>query len=137
MRPLSSSTSPRTAVLCALLAAAVPATSHAQFGRLRDVAKAAARGAVERGAEQRGGEAVARQVGGGDEARPANVAFTEGVLEITEARLDQLVRGLARGGHACGVPRLDRRPRARPSAPTRRVGRRGSARTPTGHAARP
>jgi hypothetical protein len=103
-------------MLCALLAAAVavPATSHAQFGRLRDAATAAARGAVERGAEQRAGEAVARKVGGGDEARPANVAFTEGVLEITEARLDQLVRGL--DAESAARPAIEQRHAARVAA---------------------
>ncbi len=110
MSPLTALAPSRVAVLCAALAiAAAPATARCQFGRLRDAARAATRGAVERGAEQRAGDAAARQAKGGDgaEARPATVAFTPDVLEITDARLAQLLRGL--DAEAAARPAAERR----------------------------
>jgi hypothetical protein len=105
MRPPSTSVPPRAAALCALvvLAAVAPATARAQFGRLGDVARAAARGAAGRGTAAAGAE-----------ARPARVAFSDSVVESTAARLDQLARGL--DAEAAARPAAEREQAARVAA---------------------
>jgi hypothetical protein len=112
MRPLASRLSLHAAAVCAAaLVAAAPRRADAQFGRLRDAAGAATRAAAERGGERAAGDAAARQGGG---ARASAVAFTDEVLEITDARLDQLVRGL--DAERAARPAAERRQAARVAA---------------------
>jgi hypothetical protein len=82
---------------------ALPAAAHAQFGKLRDIGRAA----VER---QAAGIAQGRGAEAQGEARARTVAFDEEVVEITEARLDALVRGL--DAEVAARPRVEREQRA-------------------------
>jgi hypothetical protein len=78
--------------LCAVALAVTPVAAHAQFGKLRDLGKAAAGQVAGKKVE----EGVASRAAAADptaEARPRNVTFTEDVIEITAARLEQLARG--------------------------------------------
>jgi hypothetical protein len=127
-------TAARTAALCALAAlpAFAPARADAQFGRLRDLGRAAARGVTDQlgdKAGDRAGQAAGEKAGGraadraagaaagaprgrhaADEARPRAVKFSDEVVEITDARMAQLVRGLE--AEAAARPGAERRYRA-------------------------
>ena len=100
MRPIPRPVRPRLPI--ALVGALVAATfaarpAEAQFGRLKELGKAAARGAVDKKTEQaveaRGEQAAeeARFAGGGGGGAPT---FTDDVLEITEGRVTALLRGM-------------------------------------------
>lgn len=90
-------TSRAAALLCAAALVAAPSAAHAQFGKLKDLGKKAAGSVVERKVEDEASKKAAGAVSAADAgaaARPRAVAFTEDVLEITEARLAQLSRGV-------------------------------------------
>jgi hypothetical protein len=94
------------ACLCVAAATALAARpADAQWGKIKDLGKAAAKGAVEGAVGDQakkavGGDAAAAdaaQKAAGAEAAPMrarNVAFTDDVIEITEQRIAQLLRGL-------------------------------------------
>jgi hypothetical protein len=79
------------ALACATLAlAARPA--DAQLRKLKDLGKAAVKGAVEGPAE--GAAKKAAGAGeGGSPAKPGTVQFTANLLEITDARIAQFIKG--------------------------------------------
>jgi hypothetical protein len=81
------------ALAWAATAALVPQSAHAQWGKIKDLGKAAAKGAVEGTAEGAAKKAVGDRANGAP-LKPSNVKFTESVLEITDERIAQLVRGL-------------------------------------------
>ncbi len=85
------------ALLCAAAFVATPAAAHAQFGKLKDLGKKAAGSVVEKKVEDEASKKVGGAVTAADPGaapRPRNVEFTDDVLEITEARLAQLSRGV-------------------------------------------
>jgi hypothetical protein len=80
-----------TTLACAAAVATLAARpAEAQFKKLKDLGKAAVKGAVEGTAEGAAKQAVGD---GTREAKPATVKFTDNLLEITDARLAQFIKG--------------------------------------------
>lgn len=92
----------RLALLGALaLGALVARPAEAQFGKLKDLGKAAARGAIERKTEQQAEQVAGERSRAASDAAGVSSAggggaptFTDDVLEITEARMAALLRGM-------------------------------------------
>ncbi|MDF1504147.1 hypothetical protein [Roseisolibacter sp. H3M3-2] len=85
------------AFLCAAAIVAAPSAAQAQFGKLKDLGKKAAASVVEKKVEDEASKKVGGAVTAADPgaaARPRSVEFTDDVLEITDARLAQLSRGV-------------------------------------------
>jgi hypothetical protein len=80
-----------TALACAAAVTTLAARpADAQFKKLKDLGKAAVKGAVEGTAEGTAKKAIGD---GSKEARPGTVKFTENLLEITDARIAQFIKG--------------------------------------------
>jgi hypothetical protein len=80
-----------TVLACAAAVTTLAARpADAQFKKLKDLGKAAVKGAVEGTAEG----ATKKAIGDGSkEAKPGTVKFTENLLEITDARIAQFIKG--------------------------------------------
>ena len=84
-----------TAIACAAALTTLAARpADAQFKKLKDLGKAAVKGAVE-GTVEGTAEGAARKAGldGTSPSKPGTVKFTENLLEITDARLAQFIKG--------------------------------------------
>ena len=80
-----------TAIACAAALTTLAARpADAQFKKLKDLGKAAVKGAVEGTAE---GAAKKAGLDGTSPSKPGTVKFTENLLEITDARIAQFIKG--------------------------------------------